>query len=295
MKILWFCLVGLSLVVGSSCKKPVEPAASGPFLKTVVETRNLPDDSLTITYQYDPMGRQLSESYQGNYKPSNIHDIYSPSAMPAPSNTTDQYRLHILDAQNREVAVKRYFAQYGSHWSVFDSDTMAYEANRLVRQEHKDFFFIVDGMGLAFNYPLWVTRRRFTYDPRQHIRSAIDSVFITHDMPAGTVVLANAPATFLYTNQTTYDYDDQGKVVTKTAVSNDPKKPMVYSNGWALLDTEGRGYAASVRMRFTPGITTYAYEYDAAGQLTRKTATYTANRTAQPYVSTFIYEYGMSQ
>lgn len=274
-----------------SCKEPVEPDGPTSFLKTIVESRYTPDDSLTITYRFDQNRRLEREERKFPFSSAiRIVDLYELTKLA--QVYADQCRIHSYDARQQEIAVKKYFLTSGS-WLTYDADSLIYAGDQVVQQEHKDYFFQVDGGQYSAGFPLWLTKRAFAYNNQNQIVSETDSVFITHDIPAGSSVLTKAPATYLYTNKTTYTYDVKGMVSQSVAVSGDEQKPMRYSNGWYVLSTKG-GYAFSVRMRFMPGTTTYAYTYNADGQLIQKTATYTDGKSAQNYVSTFRYEYDIT-
>ncbi|MEZ0540882.1 hypothetical protein [Fibrella arboris] len=264
------------------------PAQPTSFLKTVSEARYTPDDSLTITYQYDQAGRLQQEEQRISGRSIRIADLYDIRELA--QVYADQYRLHSYNAQQQEIAVKHYF-RTGNTWLIYDADSLRYTGNQLVRQLHYDHFFIVDGGQYSTTFPLWLTTQTKTYDDQGHILSEIDSVFITHDIPAGSSVLTKTPAHYLHSNKTTYSYNERGVLTQLVAVSGEAVKPMFYSNGWPVLSTNGSGYAASIRQRFMPGTTTYTYAYKSTGQLSAKTAAYADGKTAQTYVSRFTYAY----
>ncbi|MBD2757550.1 hypothetical protein [Spirosoma validum] len=278
-------------VLWLGCKEPMTPAEPTFFLKTMTESRYTPDDSLTITYHYDQTNRLEREERKQPFAPGRIVDLYESKDLS--QVYADQCRIHSYNMQNQEISVKRYFFT-ANVWLTYDADSLIYAANQLAMQVHKDYFFQVDGGQYAFSSPLWLTKRTFTYDSQNRVASETDSVFITHDIPVGSTMLTKAPATYLHTNKTTYTYDDKGMMVKLVAISDDKNKPRRYSNGWYVISTSG-GYSSSVRMPFTPGTTTYMYEHNSDGQLSRKTATYTDGKSAQNYVSRFTYEYGMKQ
>lgn len=293
MKLVRFQLILFCLpIIWWGCEEPVRLDESASFLKTIIESRYTPDDSLTITYRFDQTNRLQREERKLPFAPGRIIDLYESKDLS--QVYADQCRIHTYNAQNQELLVKKYFPSSGS-WLLYDSDSLIYSDNQLVRQEHKDYFFIVDGGQYAFAFPLWLTTRTIAYDNQGHIASETDSVFITHDIPAGSSVLTKAAARYLHTNKTTYTYDEKGMVTKAAAVSGDVKKPMFYSNGWYALSADGKGYASSVRLRFMPGTTTYVYEYNINRQLSRKTAAYNNGKSPQNYISSFTYEYGMKQ
>lgn len=289
MKLLSFRLALLILpVVWLGCKEPMPPPQSMSFLKTVTEARYTLNDSLTITYQYDQAGWLQREEQRGSGWSLRIVDLYDSKELA--QVYADQYRIHRYNTQKQEIAVKRYF-RTSNTWLVYDTDSLVYAGNQLVRQLHCDHFFIVDGGQFSFTFPLWLTIQTRTYDGQGRVTSETDSVFITHDIPAGSSVLTKAPTRYLHTNKTTYSYNEKGMIAQTVAVSGEEVKPMFYSNGWPVLSTNGRGYAASIRQRFMPGTTTYVYEYSPIGQLSAKTAAYVDGKNPQNYISRFTYTY----
>ena len=291
MKSLCYYSILLVLIIDfMSCKNNVKPDEPTSFLQTITESRYTPDDSLTVTYRFDQNNRLEREERRLPFAPGLIIDLYESEDLS--QVYANQCRVHSYNAQKQEIAMKRYFSQSGK-WSVYDADSLIYKGSQLVQQEHRDYFFSVDGGQYAFGFPLWLTKRTFAYDSQNRIASETDSVFINHDIPAGSTVLTKAPATYLHTNQLTYTHNEKGNVVQTVAMSGDAKKPMAYSNGWPVLGTEGKGYSSSVRMRFRPGTTTYAYAYDTNSRIVRKTVTYTDEKSAQNYVSNFVYTYGI--
>jgi hypothetical protein len=293
MKLLLSRFILLTLpVIWLGCKEVSSPVQPLPFLKTVIEMRYTSEDSMTVTYQYNQAGQlQQEEQRRLGRLTQRIVDLYDPKEL-GKLYYTNHYRSHTYNTKNQKIAVKRYFRTGSDSWLIFDSDSLLYQNNQLVRQLHYDHYFTVDGGQYSFAFPLWLTTQTRQYDGQGRVVAKIDSVFITHDIPVGSVVLTKAPTRYLHTNQTTYSYNQQGLITQTVAVSGEEAKPMFYSNGWSFLSTNGKGgYASLILQRFMAGTTKITYEYNGIGQLSAKTVSYEDGKTPQPYVSRFTYLY----
>ncbi|MBB5286026.1 hypothetical protein HNQ92_004186 [Rhabdobacter roseus] len=97
------------------------------------------------------------------------------------------------------------------------------------------------------------------------------------------MLLVEAPPKYLYTNTTTFQYNNRGELSKKIAFTENDRR-YLYTNGrWVL--------GVSQPADFIPGETTYAYEYAPDGRLTRQTATYTDGTDPREYVSEWTYAY----
>jgi hypothetical protein len=259
----------------------------------MVEARHTPNDSVTITYLYNAQGQLSNELYATNRWPVvGLHDQKNLSRL---TDRFVRYRLFTYNQDKQPTLIKQYFYMGSSYWGVFDSDSIIYEAQRPVRLYHNDYYFTSDGQGLAFWYPLWVTKRTYQYDGRGRVVAEADSVFITHDFPVGKNYIHPLSAKYVFSNQTRYEYGEGREPVKKTTVSGaDQHRSLTYGNGWSVYYQFGPSWSTYLNTAiasYFSGTTTYRYDYRPDGLVSRTIAHFKDATTGKEYTSTFAYAY----
>lgn len=276
MKNLSIILISIASLWWSSCRKENNPDPTEPYLNKITEFRYLPDDSLTVQSDLDPDGvirfersskSSLIKGFREN--PENLLD----------TKTWSYFRLYTFNASNKLIK----FTQFGYPAGIIStSDSSIYSNNLLVKKELKNHWLYADG-SYYFSYPLWLTKRTFTYDSQNRISITADSVFICHDIPKGEVAVVQSAPKFIFTTTTDYTYNSKSELVTtKTASTRDYN--LFYSNGW-------NAYSASQPGKLYIGTTNYTYEYDSNNRMITKLASFTQPSTNQVYNSIFSYSY----
>ncbi len=132
------------------------------------------------------------------------------------------------------------------------------------------------------------------YDAKQRVVAEVDSVYITHDLPAGSNVIHQAKAKYVFTNRANYQYNERNELIRKQNIAGSDGNPaLVYSNGMSVYKQFGSKwttYGRSWPGRFITGNTTYYYEYDVKSRLIRKQAIFT-DKFGQTYTTKFQYRY----
>jgi hypothetical protein len=171
---------------------------------------------------------------------------------------------------------------------------LVYQHNELVRQDHWDYAFAADSQPHSFAYPLWLTRRHFTYDKQHHLIGQVDSVFITHDIPP-SITIQQTPARFLFVNFTTFQYDSEGKLRKEISRSDRHLAQHVkFSNGMSIFTGYGPAWSTTAQSwpgRFLSGVTTYSTSYHTDGTIAQTEITFEDAVTNRSYVSTRLYRY----
>ena len=283
----------------------VNPASPDPhptyYLLGSIERLYTPVDSITVFRKYAPTGQLITESFssQRGSRPYTLYCFYSPIDQSKFEEKLDlnHYRFHQSNNTKQLIASQHYFPVSYTSWKVYQRDTLHYAQGRLVRQDHRDYAFVADGQRSAFNYPLWLTRRYLTYDDTNRVSRQTDSIFATHDMPEGTLVIAQSPARYLYANQTQFTYNQQGELVKQVHICGADSRPNPrYSNGLTMFGTLGQlsiwsTVSESWPVRFWSGVTTYQYIYGADGKLLAWQSIFDDATTKRIYTSTYAYRY----
>ncbi|WP_381517371.1 hypothetical protein [Spirosoma soli] len=285
---------------GCDTVQPLQPQPpKGPYLSRVVEKRFTPLDSVSITSLYNPQEQLLEEQYTSQYlrRAYSLLCLYTPTNLANGQDINNEFRIYRLDDRQRVVGIKQYFSKTVNYWEVRESDSLIYQGEVLIGQLHQDFFFYADRIGYGNRYPLWVTKRRFTYDSQKRVIEEQDSVYLTHDFPVGSKVIHPAPAKYQFTNRTTYEYNDKNEVIRKTTVSGADENPtLTFSNGWSLYYQISPAYSTYSRSwtgRLLSGTTTYSYEHNADGRVISKQARFEDRKTKKVFISSFSYEYAL--
>ena len=299
------CLVLLNLLTACHRLQPVdsqpEPQPEpSQYLKQVIEARYTPKDSLTTIYMYNPKGQLLEEKYLGLAdirRTYSLYCLYNQTNRAGLVDNLSLYRFYSTNTSQQLVSSQKYFPISTTYWGVAESDTLIYRRNQLVQQEHWDFYFLVDWSPSAFPFPLWITKRSYGYDSRNRVISETDSVYMTHDYPAGSVAISQTAAKYIFTNRTRYEYSPQNdqEISRRVSISGAAENPFLrYSNGRSIYTAFGPAnstYNASWPGRFLAGTTTYQYEYQRDGKLSKKTVHFENDQTKQVYTSASTYVY----
>ncbi|WP_375448646.1 hypothetical protein [uncultured Fibrella sp.] len=265
------------------------------IIKQIIEHQYTPKDSFTVIKEYSFTGELNKENYlaQQFRRPYTVEYIYDTSNAYNFKDANNEYRLYSL-ADNRQPTVIKHYFHSGSFWTTKETDSLFYRQKQLVSQKHWDYVFVADSQPTAFQYPLWYTKRTVQYDSKNRVAIEADSIFITHDMPSGSLVIQQTKAKYIFTNTAKYQYNDRDELVEKrTVAGSDERASITYSNGLSIykqFDSGWDTYTRSWPGRFITGLTSYAYEYDMNGRLSKKRATF-IDSTGQRYVSNYQYYY----
>ncbi|GAB2791575.1 hypothetical protein GCM10027275_40530 [Rhabdobacter roseus] len=269
----FFFVAGIALFC-AGCQDPQLPEPI--YLKSVREARYLPTDSLIVMYQYNEEGKLLLEHRIQEGRTFKIRAIEKMEKLGWYGNGA--YVLITYNEQNQPLLVKHYRSNMG--WQLYESDSSIYENGRLIQLIHHDYTFQAPPT-MVTGWPMWISKRYYNYGSHGRVSDIKDSVFIKHDMVG--MLLVEAPPKYLYTNTTTFQYNNRGELSKKIAFTENDRR-YLYTNGrWVL--------GVSQPADFIPGETTYAYEYAPDGRLTRQTATYTDGTDPREYVSEWTYAY----
>lgn len=271
------------------------------YLLESIEKVYTPVDSMTVHRKYAPSGQLITESFssQRGLRSYTLYCFYSPVDQSKFGYNVDlnQYRFYQTNSAKQLIATQHYFPISYTSWKVYQRDTLLYAQGRLVRQDHRDFAFVADSQKDAFNYSLWLTRRYLSYDDANRVKWQTDSIFATHDMPAGSLVIAQTPVRYLYTNQIQFVYNQQGELVKQIHICGADSLPTLrYSNGFTMFGTLGQlsvwsTVSESWPARFRSGVTTYQYNYGADGRLLARQSIFDDVTTKRTYTSTYAYRY----
>ena len=276
-----FFLISITIISFSfiSCKKENENKIAPPLslLSAIKEIRNLPDDSLTVEYKFDTDEITVLEEKYINFS---IKGFKETLAAPRVTSSWLTYRLYTFDALDHLVKYTEFSSVSPGKPSRLDSNI--YENNRLIKKVSKSFWLNADGI-VTFNYPLWLTKRQYDYDSQNRIITETDSVFITHDIAKGTVVVIQAEPRFVYTNTTHNNYNDKSELTERKTVSTKDNL-LTYSNGW-------NAFGATHPGKVYNGTTTFSYTYDKSNRLIIKKCFFKDSRTGKVYESSFTYSY----
>jgi len=276
MKNFSIVLIYITSLWFSSCKKENIPNPTEPYVNKITELRYLPDDSVTINSELDSDGVIILEK---SSKSSPIKGFRESPEILMNTKTWSYYRLYTFDGSNKLIK----FTQFGYPGGIVSmSDSSIYNNNLLTKKEIKNHWLYADG-SYYFRYPLWLTKRTFTYDGQNRISITADSVFICHDIPKGEVAVVQSTPKFIFTTTTNYTYNSRNEVASmKTASTRN--YDLIYSNGW-------NAYSASQPGKLYIGTTSFTYEYDSNNRVIIKKASFTDARTNQIYNSMFSYYY----
>lgn len=286
-----------------ACRQPSLDPHPQPtdYLLQSIERIYTPVDSLTVIRKYAPVGQVITESFssQRGLRPYTLYSFYGPVDQSKFEDNLylNQYRFHQTNSIKQLIASQHYFPVSYTSWKVYQRDTLLYAQGRLVQQDHRDYAFIADSQKDAFKYSLWLTRRYLSYDDANRVKWQTDSVFATHDMLAGTLVIAHTPDRFLYINQTQFVYNQQGELVKQVHICGADSLPTLrYSNGLTMFSTFGQLSAWSTvseswPARFRSGVTTYQYSYGADGKVLARQSIFDDATTKRTYTSTYAYHY----
>lgn len=293
-----FGLIWQSLI---SCRNPevaiplpTEPA--GPYLSRITAHRYTPIDSITIDQLYDQSGKLLEEKFsqQSLRRVYTLYHLYQPANTTVLANTNHYYRFHQVNTQKQLVASQLYYSTGLPYWSIYEKDTLIYQRDDLVRQDHWDYAFTADSQPHSFDYPLWLTRRHFTYDERHSLIGQVDSVYLTHDIST-SLTIRRMPARYLFANSTSFQYDQHGKLSKETSRSDrHSAQTMRFSNGTDIFGKYGQSWSTTAQSwpgRFLSGVTTYSTSYHTDGTIAQTTITFEDAATSRSYVSTRLYRY----
>lgn len=246
------------------------------ILSKIKELRYLPDDSSTIQYIMDSDGiTVLEEKYSTfsirGFKENLNNPISPPGWLP--------YRLYTFDGSGQLVKFAELTSSTGKPRRV---ENNIYEDNRLVRKESTSFWLDADGT-VIFNYPLWLTKRLYDYDNQNRTVMETDSVYITHDIAKGSVVVIQTEPRLAYITITHNSYNDRNELIERKTVST-KNNLLTYSNGWNAFSATNPGKVYN-------GITTFSYSYDKSNQLVTKKSQFKDFATTKVYESVFAYSY----
>lgn len=293
LALMWQSLIG--------CRKPeveillpTEPA--GPYLSRITEHRYTPVDSITINQLYEQSGKLSEEKFsqQPLRRAYTLYHLYQPANTTVLTNTNDYYRFYQVNTREQVIASQLYYSTGLPYWSIYERDTLVYQHDDLVRQDHWDYAFTADGQPHSFAYPLWLTRRHFTYDKQHRLVEQVDSVYITHDIST-SIIIQRTPARYLFVNSTSFQYDQHGKLSKETSRSDRHlTETMSFSNGTDIFGGYDPGWSTSAKSwpgRFLSGVTTYSTSYHTDGTIAQTKITFEDPVTNRSYVSTRLYRY----
>lgn len=270
-----------SLFLG--CKKDEEqPIEAKLYLDSVLEQRYTPDDSLTIQYSFDQDSMLVLEENSKGFSSKGIKDQKDIASI---TEGWVKYRLYTYNKNNQLVNFIEYFSGVSGGKSISTKDSTIYSGSKIIRQEHKNFRIEYYG-SYGFSYPLWLIKRSFGYNNRNQITAQTDSIFITHDIAAGDIVIKKSEPKFVYTNQTSFEYNNTGEMIRKAAISNE-NTDLLYSNGSSAYDVSHPGKLRS-------GTTDYTYTYNSDKLVESKKAAFKDLKNGQIYTSLFFYKYKVS-
>lgn len=293
-----FALIWQSLI---GCRKPevaiplpTEPA--GPYLSRITEHRYTPIDSITIDQLYDQSGKLSEEKFsqQSSRRAYTLYHLYQSANTTVLANKNDYYRFYQVNTEKQLIASQLYYSTGLPYWSVYEKDTLIYQHNDLVRQDHWDYAFTADNQPHSFAYPLWLTRRYFSYDEQHHLVGQVDSVYITHDIST-SITIQRTPARYLFVNFTSFQYDQHGKLSKETSRSDRHlAQNMRFSSGTDIFSEYGLGWSTTAQSwpgRFLSGVTMYSTSYHTDGRIAQTKITFEDAATNRSYVSTRLYRY----
>lgn len=278
MRLLSILLLSLSSLFIFSCNKDHGPNPSDvSHLSKIIEQRYLPSDSVTIELNLEEDGIIALEKRSDNFS---IKGFRSDPRKSMNTAGWVHYRLYTFNSENQLASFSEFTSPDIAKPSV--ADTNIYRQGRLVQKQIKTSWMNADGM-VTFPYPLWLTNRYYQYDDTNHTLTETDSVYLTHNIPKGEVVVIKTNPSFAYTVTTVKKYNDQNEI-TELRTTSTKSQTLSYGNGSGIFAVTSPG-------KIYPGTTTYTYSYNQKHQLESMNAVFTDANTRQQYESIFSYFY----
>lgn len=298
-RLLMAIMVGATWLSGCKATPGLDPGfgQDQTYLTNLIERRFTPFDSITRFHSFDQAGRLLQVDYseQPMRRRYALHHLYEPYRFARLTDPNNTYSFHQFNPNNDPTSTRQYFAPTPPHWFVYEWDTLIYHQKLLLRQNHYDYAFFADYQLLAFRFPLWLTRRSFVYGLRQRLEAYVDSVFMLHDIPRGSVGIRSTPARYLYTNHTRFVYNQQGELSQQVCSSGgEPLEQFRYDNVSLVFNPYRLASSTTSRSwpgQFLSGTTSYSYVYGGDGHLAQQLIDFEDQRTRGVYRSELRYEY----